>query len=67
VLHWLGLTRIERWISMSNHKSDALAAAGIQIVRQVAIPDALIPARADVEISAKRAAGYTGCVEQLSA
>ncbi len=58
VLHWLGLSRIDRWISMSNLKSDAVAAAGIEIVRQVAIPDDRIPARADVEISAKRAAGY---------
>ncbi len=58
VLHWLGLERIDRWISMSNMKSDALADAGIQIVHQVAIPEDKIPARADVEIDAKRAAGY---------
>lgn len=58
VLHWLGITRIERWISMSNLKRDAVTAAGIEIVRQVAIPDALIPAHADVEIEAKKAAGY---------
>jgi GTP cyclohydrolase II len=58
VLQWLGLTRIDRWISMSNLKADAITAAGIQIVQQVAIPDELIPAHADVEIMAKRAAGY---------
>ena len=58
VLHWLGLTRIERWVSMSNQKADAATESGIEIVRQVEIPDALIPERATVEITAKRAAGY---------
>jgi GTP cyclohydrolase II len=58
VLHWLGVNRVERWISMSNLKSDALVAAGIKIVNQVAIPDEIIPAHAHVEISAKQAAGY---------
>ena len=58
VLHWLGITRIERWISMSNLKHDAVTSAGIQIVRQVAIPEALVPPHADVEIEAKKAAGY---------
>ena len=58
VLHWLGLRRIDRWISMSNLKLDALRAAGIEVVDQVAISDDLIPARADVEMNAKRAAGY---------
>lgn len=58
VLHWLGLKRIDRWISMSNMKADAVSAAGIDIVRQVAIPDDRVPAHADVEITAKRAAGY---------
>lgn len=58
VLHWLGIGRIDRWVSMSNLKRDAVTAAGIEIVRQVEIPDALIPARADVEIAAKKAAGY---------
>lgn len=58
VLQWLGIRRIERWISMSNLKSDAVAQAGIEIVRQVPIPDERIPVHADVEIAAKRAAGY---------
>lgn len=57
-LHWLGIRRIDRWISMSNLKSDALQAAGITIIGQVAIPDAFIPGHAHVEIRAKRAAGY---------
>ena len=58
VLHWLGLRRIDRWVSMSNLKSGALEDAGIRIVKQIEIPDALVPRRADVEITAKRAAGY---------
>lgn len=58
VLHWLGICRIDRWVSMSNLKRDAVTASGIEIVRQVEIPEALIPAHADVEIAAKKAAGY---------
>ena len=58
VLHWLGLTRIDRWISMSNMKLDALVDAGIAVGRQVAIPDEQIPSRAVVEVTAKKAAGY---------
>ena len=58
VLHWLGLKRIDRWISMSNIKADAVLDSGIELVRQIAIPDDKIPAHADVEIAAKRAAGY---------
>jgi len=58
VFHWLGIERIDRWASMSNMKSDALAAQGIAIGEQVAIPDGLIPADARVEMDAKKAAGY---------
>jgi GTP cyclohydrolase II len=58
VFHWLGITRIDRWVSMSNMKHRALTAAGIQVVEQVAIPERLVPPDAQVEIVAKRAAGY---------
>jgi GTP cyclohydrolase II len=58
VFHWLGITRIDRWASMSNMKHGALSAAGIEVVERVAIPDALIPADARVEMDAKVAAGY---------
>ena len=58
VFHWLGITRIDRWASMSNMKHGALTASGIQVVEQVAIPDELIPADARVEMDAKTAAGY---------
>jgi GTP cyclohydrolase II len=58
VIHWLGLKRIDRLVSMSDMKFDALIAQGIEIVERVPIPDALIPADAHVEIAAKKAAGY---------
>jgi GTP cyclohydrolase II len=58
VLHWLGIRRIHRWVSMSNMKFAALAAHGIEIVERVAIPDHLVPADARVEMEAKKAAGY---------
>jgi GTP cyclohydrolase II len=58
VFHWLGIARIDRFASMSNMKSDALREQGIEIVEQVPIPDELIPADAQVEMDAKKAAGY---------
>ena len=58
VLHWLGVSRIERFVSMSNMKYDALARQGLEIVERVAIPDELIPGDASVEMDAKKAAGY---------
>ena len=58
VFHWLGISRIDRWVSMSNMKHGALRAQGIEIVEQVAIPEALVPLDAQVEIAAKKAAGY---------
>ena len=60
VLHWLGITHIDRFASMSDMKLDALREGGITIGESVAIPDALIPADARVEIEAKIAAGYRG-------
>ena len=58
VFHWLGITRIDRWASMSNMKHGALTEQGIQVVERVAIPDELIPQDARVEMDAKVAAGY---------
>jgi GTP cyclohydrolase II len=58
VLHWLGVGHIDRWVSMSNVKRAALEAQGIEIVKQVAIPERLVPPDASVEIEAKKAAGY---------
>ncbi len=58
IFHWLGIGRIDRFVSMSNMKHDALARQGIEIVERVPIPDELIPEDAQVEMDAKKAAGY---------
>jgi len=58
VFHWLGISHIDRWVSMSNLKRDALLAAGITVAEQVPIPEGLVPIDAQVEIAAKKAAGY---------
>jgi GTP cyclohydrolase II len=58
VLHWLGIRRIHRLVSMSNDKFDAITGSGIEVGERVKIPDALVPADARVEIEAKIAAGY---------
>ena len=58
VLHWLGVKRIDRLMSMSNMKYDAMVESGIEIGERVAIPPELIPPDASVEIEAKKAAGY---------
>ncbi len=60
VLHWLGVTRIATWVSMSNLKSAAVREAGIDILRQVEIPHDRIAVNARVEIRAKIEAGYEG-------
>ena len=57
-LHWLGITKIDRFVSMSNMKHDAIVRSGIEIVTRVPIPDELIPEDARVEMDAKTAAGY---------
>ena len=58
VLHWLGIRRIDRLMSMSNMKYDAIVGSGIEVVERVPIPPELVPPDASVEIEAKKAAGY---------
>jgi GTP cyclohydrolase II len=58
VLHWLGVRRIHRLVSMSNMKYDAITKSGIEVGERVDIPAELIPADAQVEMEAKKAAGY---------
>jgi GTP cyclohydrolase II len=58
VLHWLGVRRIHRLVSMSNIKYDAIVGAGIEVGERIRIPDELVPDDARVEIDAKVAAGY---------
>src|SRR5215468_10677382 len=60
VLHWLGITHIDRFASMSDMKFNALRDAGITVGESVPLPEALVPADARVEIEAKIAAGYSG-------
>ncbi len=58
ILHWFGITKIDRLMSMSNMKYDAMVNSGIEIVERVPIPPELIPPDASVEMEAKKAAGY---------
>ncbi|KAF9028208.1 Uracil-regulated protein 1 [Haplosporangium bisporale] len=71
VLHWLGVTKIDRFMSMSNMKHDAVVDAGIKILERCEIPDELIPPDSKVEMEAKIAAGYFSkghipCAEELT-
>jgi GTP cyclohydrolase II len=59
-LHWLGITKIDRFISMSDMKYDAIVNSGIKIGERVPIPPELIPKDAQVEIAAKVFVGYHG-------
>ncbi|MBT4790451.1 MAG: GTP cyclohydrolase II [Halobacteriovoraceae bacterium] len=58
VLHYLGVQKIHNLHSMSNMKYDAIVGSGIEVVNRLSIPAELIPEDAQVEIEAKKAAGY---------
>ncbi|KAI7154284.1 Uracil-regulated protein [Hortaea werneckii] len=58
ILHWLGITKIDRMLSMSDMKHDAIVEQGIPIHERVPIPDEMIPEDSRVEIDAKIFAGY---------
>jgi len=58
ILHWLGIRKIDRMLSMSNMKHDAIVGQGIPIHERVELPEDLIPADSRVEIDAKITAGY---------
>ena len=53
ILHWLGITKIDRMLSMSDMKHDAIVEQGIPIVKRIPIPDEMIPEDSRVEIDAK--------------
>ncbi|KAF4454010.1 GTP cyclohydrolase II [Fusarium austroafricanum] len=57
ILHWLGIKKIDRMLSMSNMKHDAIVGQGIPIHERVELPEELIPADSRVEIDAKITAG----------
>jgi len=54
----LGISKIDRMLSMSNMKHDAIVEQGIPILERVPIPDEMIPEDSRVEIDAKIHAGY---------
>jgi GTP cyclohydrolase II len=58
ILHWFGIRRIDRLMSMSNMKYDAIVGSGIEVGTRVPIPDGMVPPDASVEMEAKKAAGY---------
>lgn len=58
ILHWLGVKRIDRLVSMSDMKYNAITGSGITVGERVQIPPELIPPDAQVEMEAKKAAGY---------
>ncbi|KDQ20937.1 hypothetical protein BOTBODRAFT_142344 [Botryobasidium botryosum FD-172 SS1] len=58
VLHWLGITKIDNMVSMSDMKYNAIVESGIPILKRYDIPEHLIPPDSRVEIDAKIAAGY---------
>jgi GTP cyclohydrolase II len=57
-LHFFGIKKIHNLHSMSNMKYDAIVGSGIEVVNRISIPDELIPKDAQVEMEAKKAAGY---------
>ncbi len=57
-LHFFGISKIHNLHSMSNMKYDAIIKSGIKVENRISIPDHLIPQDAQVEMEAKKAAGY---------
>jgi len=58
VLHWLGITKIDRLVSMSDMKYNAIVQSGILVKERIPIPEGRVPADAQVEMAAKVSAGY---------
>ncbi|KAL4263005.1 GTP cyclohydrolase II family protein [Pleurotus pulmonarius] len=66
VLHWLGIRKIDKMVSMSDMKFDAIVKSGIPILHRYDIPEYLIPPDSRVEIDAKIAAGYFSSTKKLT-
>jgi hypothetical protein len=64
-LRFIGVQKIDRLLSMSKDKYDALVGAGIKIENRISLPESWVPANATVEISAKIAAGYNAFQPEL--
>jgi GTP cyclohydrolase II len=58
ILNFFGIKKIHNLHSMSNMKYNAIVNSGIEVVNRIEIPPELVPADAQVEIEAKKAAGY---------
>ena len=43
ILQWLGIKKIDRMLSMSNMKHDAIVEQGIPILQRIPIPDRKLP------------------------
>ncbi|PHH62770.1 hypothetical protein CDD82_1967 [Ophiocordyceps australis] len=67
ILHWLGIKKIDRMLSMSNMKYDAIVNQGIPIHERVELPQEMIPTDSRVEIDAKITAGYFTTGKRLTA
>ncbi|KAF8964569.1 GTP cyclohydrolase N terminal-domain-containing protein [Flammula alnicola] len=66
ILHWLGIKKVDKMVSMSDMKYDAIVKSGIPIWKRYDIPDHLIPPDSRVEIDAKIAAGYFSSGKQVT-
>ncbi|KAF8799111.1 hypothetical protein BYT27DRAFT_7227989 [Phlegmacium glaucopus] len=66
IVHWLGITKIDNMVSMSDMKYDAIVKSGILIKKRYDLPDHLIPPDSRVEIDAKIAAGYFSSGKQIT-
>jgi GTP cyclohydrolase II len=66
VLHWVGVKKIDQLVSMSDMKYRAIVDSGIMVKNRLSIPKELIPEDAQVEMEAKKAAGYFTEGEVLS-
>lgn len=58
VLNWMGIKKIDKFVSMSDMKHDSIVKQGIEIKERIPIPEDRIPEDAHVEIEAKKASGY---------
>jgi GTP cyclohydrolase II len=58
ILQYFGVKKIHNLHSMSNMKYDSITNSGIEVINRISIPDELIPEDAQVEMEAKKAAGY---------
>ncbi|KAH9270502.1 hypothetical protein BASA83_007314 [Batrachochytrium salamandrivorans] len=65
VLHWLGIQKIDRMISMSNMKYDAIVGSGIPILERVEIPPGMLPPDSQVEIDARSLLGISAHQKSL--